>query len=309
MFFYIIVGIDVGIWTGIAISDLKGNISKIMSLKHASPDDIVRIIEKEGTPILFCIDVSKIPQKVKTISRKFNAKVFAPEKDLSREEKEKLVKGYKFKTDHERDALAAIKYFFKQKGNWLEKIEKDCKKYFDLFVDEIKRKVIIEGKRSIEDTIKEVLFEHDKKLRELSIEILKLRGRVHYLEEKLKEKERPRIIKESSKEIEKLKEIIRKYRKYIRKKEFFFKNISELLANKDYIPCNARIFLERLDKVNEDVIIALKEISPKEVVYRKGNLKEAEKLLKAGINIRKEKLTPEDVIEILKGKPPSSSQD
>ncbi|MCD6549745.1 DUF460 domain-containing protein [Candidatus Micrarchaeota archaeon] len=104
---HIIVGIDPGTTVGIAAVDLTGNVVKVISKKNAERRDVVRMIERMGTPVLVACDKRVAPEYVVKIAASFNARLYVPGHDLTVSEKEKLTKEYDVKDDHQRDALAA----------------------------------------------------------------------------------------------------------------------------------------------------------------------------------------------------------
>jgi len=147
----LIVGIDPGIYTGIAILDLDGNVLEVFSGKNIDRHSIIRKIEEYGKPLIIASDVSPPPDTLEKLSTTFNAKLYVPSQSLSQSEKEDLVKTYLQRikcnisvTDsHQRDALAAAIHalrFFKQK---FEQIDSYLKKLeLDLDVDKIRIDVI-----------------------------------------------------------------------------------------------------------------------------------------------------------------------
>ena len=147
----LIVGIDPGIYTGIAILDLDGNVLEVFSGKNIDRHSIIRKIEEYGKPLIIASDVSPPPDALEKLSTTFNAKLYVPSQSLSQSEKEDLVKTYLQRikcnisvTDsHQRDALAAAIHalrFFKQK---FEQIDSYLKKLeLDLDVDKIRIDVV-----------------------------------------------------------------------------------------------------------------------------------------------------------------------
>ncbi len=85
----IIVGIDPGITTGIAILDLYGNIVKVCSKRDMSRNETIKVITGFGHPIIITSDVNPTPRNVRNIARKLNAKVYLQEKSLTVAEKKR----------------------------------------------------------------------------------------------------------------------------------------------------------------------------------------------------------------------------
>jgi len=147
----LIVGIDPGIYTGIAILDLDGNVLEVFSGKNIDRHSIIRKIEEYGKPLIIASDVSPPPDTLEKLSSTFNAKLYVPSQSLSQSEKEDLVKTYLQKMEcsipvtdsHQRDALAAaihaLRFFgqkFEQINSYLKKLE------LDLNIDKIRVEVI-----------------------------------------------------------------------------------------------------------------------------------------------------------------------
>lgn len=109
----VILGIDPGINVGIAVLDLEGKPLLVKSYKTPDRELIIESILAIGKPIIVSVDVEKPPEYVKKISSLLDAILFTPEKDMSVDEKQKIVAKYTEKYNievddsHARDALAA----------------------------------------------------------------------------------------------------------------------------------------------------------------------------------------------------------
>lgn len=110
----LVVGIDPGITTGVAILDTQGILVDIWSKRDASRAEVIRHISEFGHPIVIATDVVRPPSNVEKISTIFGSQLYAPEYRMSVAEKNRLTKAYikKMKYEerlsgHENDALAA----------------------------------------------------------------------------------------------------------------------------------------------------------------------------------------------------------
>ena len=110
----VIVGLDPGIYTGIAVLDLSGEPILLYSSKNLDRGEIVNIISSIGTPILVSTDVNPPPDAVKKLAAMLKVQLYVPSHSLSNDEKNNLVlmmkKRYPWidiEDIHERDALAA----------------------------------------------------------------------------------------------------------------------------------------------------------------------------------------------------------
>ncbi len=183
----LIVGIDPGIFTGVAILDLDGNVLDVFSGKNIDRYVIIRRIEEYGKPLIIASDVSPPPDTLEKLSTTFNAKLYVPPESLSQSEKEDLVKTYLQKigsaisvTDsHQRDALAAALYalkFFKQK---FEQIDSYLKKLdLDLDVDKI-RADVVKGATIASAIEKEIYKKLSYELKQKTVEEKKHKRKQH----------------------------------------------------------------------------------------------------------------------------------
>lgn len=106
----VILGIDPGVTTGIAILDLEGRLLYLGSGKGLDRGDILNIVRDYGKPVVVAVDTSQVPDSVRKIASQFNAEVYSPPEDLSVAEKNDIaqrVLGRTPNSTHERDALAA----------------------------------------------------------------------------------------------------------------------------------------------------------------------------------------------------------
>lgn len=123
----IIVGLDPGSTTGVAVLDLFGNILSLHSSKRLGISEVIKLLSSIGSPIIISTDVSKPPFLVETVSSKFDALLVHPKHDLHHKEKGRLVRDYnmvKFSNWHENDALAAAVYALKRYKNMISKIQR-----------------------------------------------------------------------------------------------------------------------------------------------------------------------------------------
>ncbi len=110
----VIVGLDPGICTGIAVIDLNGTPLFVHSSKNLDRSDIINIIRSIGNPVLIATDVASPPEAVKKLAATLHVDIYTPPHDLSNDEKNLLIHSIKnifpwieIDDTHERDALAA----------------------------------------------------------------------------------------------------------------------------------------------------------------------------------------------------------
>ncbi|MDI6888918.1 MAG: DUF460 domain-containing protein [Methanocellales archaeon] len=121
---YLIVGVDPGTTTAIAILDLKGKLLSLSSSRSIPTSSIVEHIAAYGHPLIIATDVTPPPTMVEKIKRAFHAVLFSPKESLPTDEKIALTKSFECSNDHERDALAAARMAFKDCKNKFAQIEK-----------------------------------------------------------------------------------------------------------------------------------------------------------------------------------------
>ena len=121
---YIIVGIDPGTTTAIAVLTLDGKLQKLHSSRTISIPEVIEMIAQEGRPLVIASDVFPTPNAVEKIRRAFNAVSSAPFEVLSAEDKIGFSTPYGYSNNHERDAIAAAVSFYRKNKNKFEQIRK-----------------------------------------------------------------------------------------------------------------------------------------------------------------------------------------
>lgn len=142
----VILGVDPGITTGIAILDLEGRLLYLGSGKSLDRGTILNIVREHGKPVVVAVDTSQVPDTVKKIASQFNAELYAPPEDLSVAEKNEIAQrilGRTPSSTHERDALAAAYKAWAAVRDKMEKISSYLDKIgLDLDAETIKESVL-----------------------------------------------------------------------------------------------------------------------------------------------------------------------
>jgi len=131
---YIIVGVDPGIVTGVAVLDLNGRVLALHSGRNLSRRKVLDMVYKYGTPVIVATDVSKVPDYVRKLSSMTSSVLYSPERDLSVTEKSEIVskicqeQKIQVKDPHQRDALAAAYKAYLAYRNKLEKAQEEVRK-------------------------------------------------------------------------------------------------------------------------------------------------------------------------------------
>lgn len=149
---YTIVGIDPGTTVGIAVLSLDAELLYLKSFRGISHDEVVKLVSEYGKPVIIATDVIPTPNSVEKIRRSFKAIEGRPDTRLSSEEKIALSKPYGYSNDHERDALAAALYSYRNYKNVFSKVEKRSPS--DIDKDHVKL-YVMHGD-TIEDAIEKV---------------------------------------------------------------------------------------------------------------------------------------------------------
>lgn len=268
---YLIVGIDPGTTSGLAILGLEGEVLEINSFRDISLNELTQKVVETGNPILVSTDVSPAPDSLKQLSTMLDAKLWKPSKSLSKEEKRNLTKNYQTDDEHQLDALAASLKGYRFAKSRLKSIKNRSPKELD---NHELLKLVLEGK-SLRKAIDELRGEEetsskeneasnlrtkDKKIVSLEKKIKKLQDRIKDLKEINKRKEKD--IKDLKKELSRIKsrrfleaiessEIkdrdkkIQSLKKELSKKEEELKELSKLVSVSDQIDS----YREREDKL------------------------------------------------------------
>ena len=139
----LIVGIDPGINTGVAILDLHGRLIHLSSRRDENKTKLARDILDHGSPMMIAMDVHPAPHTVRKIASSLGAAMWVPARSMMVSEKNKLIKLFKKEykeasaggraelklgDKHERDALAAALRAFKSQRTSFLKIEDSLRK-------------------------------------------------------------------------------------------------------------------------------------------------------------------------------------
>ncbi len=168
---YLIIGVDPGISTGLAILDIDGIPLEITSGRGLDRSDIVSHVLSHGTPVIVATDVNPVPETVKRLASMFNAELYVPSQSLSSDEKRQIVQEYLSKypwinieDNHQRDALAAAVRAYRNIESKLRQVESYVSKLgLEIQMDKIKV-AVIKGKSTAEAIEEEIakLYEEEE---------------------------------------------------------------------------------------------------------------------------------------------------
>ena len=128
----IIVGLDPGITTGIAVLDLNGRVIYLDSSKTFDRGSLLEAILEHGKPVIIAVDVPEPPESVRKMASLTGALLYTPPGELSVVEKrglaQKALNGLLPEDSHQRDALAAAYKAYLSLRNKLGHVESQLKK-------------------------------------------------------------------------------------------------------------------------------------------------------------------------------------
>jgi predicted RNase H-like nuclease (RuvC/YqgF family) len=116
----LIIGVDPGSTSAVAMVDFDGNLVELQSGKNFPPREIIQEIVENGKPVVVASDKGKMPSKVEKIAKSVGARSFSPEEDLGQERKRELGEG---ENSHEKDAVASARHAYKHLRPKIEKVE------------------------------------------------------------------------------------------------------------------------------------------------------------------------------------------
>ncbi len=103
----VIVGIDPGTTTAVAIVSTDGAVLDVLSTRTADTAAVIEWIIERGRPVIVAADVTPMPETVEKIRRSFDASGWVPDRDLPVDVKQHRTREEGYDNDHERDAIAA----------------------------------------------------------------------------------------------------------------------------------------------------------------------------------------------------------
>ncbi|WP_276245806.1 MULTISPECIES: DUF460 domain-containing protein [unclassified Haladaptatus] len=155
---HVLVGIDPGTTTAVAIVGLDGEVLDVLSTRTADTADVIEWIIEHGRPILVAADVTPMPETVEKIRRSFNAAAWVPQRDLPVDEKQHRTRQEGYDNDHERDAMAAALFAYDAHEDQFDRIAKKVPAPVDR--GEVTARVVAGGE-SVEGVLDDLLAEDD----------------------------------------------------------------------------------------------------------------------------------------------------
>ncbi len=191
---HVLVGIDPGTTTAVAIVGLDGEVLETLSTRTADTAAVIEWIIERGRPILVAADVEPMPETVEKIRRSFDAAGWVPETDLPVDTKQHRTREVSYENDHERDAMAAALHAFDDHEDQFQRIARKVPAGFNR--GEVTARVVA-GEESVEAVLADLRDDPDEEAEESSHEpreltaeekeIKRLEARVQRLEDHVEE--------------------------------------------------------------------------------------------------------------------------
>ena len=119
---HVLVGVDPGTTTAVAIVGIDGELLDVLSTRTADTAAVIEWIVERGRPFLVAADVTPMPNTVEKLRRSFDAAGWTPERDLPVDEKQHRTRDVGYDNDHERDAIAAALFAHDHHAEQFERI-------------------------------------------------------------------------------------------------------------------------------------------------------------------------------------------
>ena len=139
---YVIVGIDPGTTTAVAVVGIDGQVLDVYSTRTDDMAGVIEWIVGRGRPFLVAADVTPMPGAVEKIRRSFDAAGWTPDRDLLVDRKQHRTREVPYDNDHERDAIAAALFAVDDHAGQFERIGEQVPPRLDR--DEVIARVVTE---------------------------------------------------------------------------------------------------------------------------------------------------------------------
>jgi predicted RNase H-like nuclease (RuvC/YqgF family) len=201
---HVVVGIDPGTTTAVAIVDLEGDVLDVWSSRTSDTADVIEWIVERGRPIIVAADVTPMPETVEKFRRSFDAAGWTPDSDLPVDEKQHRTRDQPYDDDHQRDAMAAALYAIDAHEDQFERIADKLPPGIDR--GEVTARVVA-GEESVEAVLRDLddeetggeedssehepreLTEDEKRIKDLERQVERLQSHVDRLEGRVEDRD------------------------------------------------------------------------------------------------------------------------
>ncbi len=200
---HVIVGIDPGTTTAVAIVSLDGTVLDVWSSRTSDTADVTEWIVERGQPVIVAADVTPMPETVEKFRRSFDAAGWTPTRDLPIDEKQHRTREHPYDDDHQRDAMAAALSAFDDHEDQFERIARKLPPGIDR--GEVIARVVSD-EESVEAVLRDLTDEdepeedesdhqpreltaEEKRIRDLKRQVERLQSHVGTLEDRLEDRD------------------------------------------------------------------------------------------------------------------------
>ncbi|MFD1565200.1 DUF460 domain-containing protein [Haloarchaeobius amylolyticus] len=201
---HVIVGIDPGTTTAVAIVGLEGEVLDVWSSRTSDTAEVIEWIVERGRPIIVAADVTPIPETVEKFRRSFDAAAWTPTRDLPVDEKQHRTREHHYENDHQRDAMAAALHALDAHEDQFERIAAKLPPGMDR--GEVTARVVA-GEESVEAVLRDLrddesdsdddttehepreLTAEEKRINSLERQVERLKSHVDTLEGRLEDRD------------------------------------------------------------------------------------------------------------------------
>ncbi|WP_265109326.1 DUF460 domain-containing protein [Halosolutus halophilus] len=200
---HVVVGIDPGTTTAVAIVSLEGTVLDVWSSRTSDTADVIEWIVERGRPIIVAADVTPMPETVEKFRRSFDAAGWTPASDLPIDEKQHRTREHPYEDDHQRDALAAALFAVDDHEDQFDRIAAKLPPGVDR--GEVTARVVA-GEESVEAVLTDLedddtddedtsehepreLTEEEKRIKDLKRQVDRLQSHVETLEGRLEKRD------------------------------------------------------------------------------------------------------------------------
>ncbi|MHC3436598.1 DUF460 domain-containing protein [Natrialbaceae archaeon A-gly3] len=200
---HVIVGIDPGTTTAVAIASLEGEVLDVWSSRLSDTAEVIEWIVERGRPVIVAADVTPMPETVEKFRRSFDAAGWTPTRDLPVDEKQHRTRDHPYENDHQRDAMAAALSAFDDHEDQFERIARKLPQGVDR--GEVTARVVA-GEESVEAVLTDMtedetddeeesshepreLTEEEKRIRDLKRQVERLQSHVETLEGRIEDRD------------------------------------------------------------------------------------------------------------------------
>ena len=200
---HVVVGVDPGTTTAVALVGLDGAVLDIWSSRTVDTAAVTEWIIERGRPVVVAADVTPIPETVEKLRRSFEAAGWTPTADLPVDEKQHRTREQGYDDDHQRDALAAALFAHDDHADQFRRIAEKVPAGVD--TGEVTARVVA-GEESVEAVLRDLaddggedpdetshepreLSAEERRVRDLERQVERLQSHVEDLEGRLASKD------------------------------------------------------------------------------------------------------------------------